>query len=470
MAIITINLLKWMGCNRMIEINLDSRSDLYSIEPIGLKTEVVESLSSYLIRVAYEHNVSVGHLFNKIIFTEMNKSYLEQASTRGGNRFYEKGKTINGYMENAVEIVRIVELLTSRGDLTNLTLLKLKEFIPLRNLLKDTLAWCSDCIRNMEGNEEVIYYPLIWQLKPIKICKKHNRFLIDRCPSCKNTVDIIRRQMIPGCCPNCRSTLSQDIEYQRRNPAELKWDLFVYENMGDLLSIDENKTVVQDFKPIFLSKFNTINEAFFSNNVASFSRFLDIPKSTLRCWINGQNFPSLDNILKICFKFNIKILDFLLESLNLDVNIFQINDGEVIKNKTKQTRNPLNYDAIEKKLIELLSIDIPISMNSVARVIGRDRRVLYRNFPDLCKQISKRYYNYMKEKSELRIIKLKEQIRLGFNELENEGLYPSRRKIEHKINKNGVLKEKVLQDYWKVLLGQSGYEDKRGRKSFNDES
>jgi len=458
-----------MGCNRMIEINLDSRSDLYSIEPIGLQTELVESLSSYLIRVAYEHNISVGHLFNKMIFPEMNKGYLERASAYGGNRFYEKAKTVNGYMENAVELAWTVEKLTSRDDLINLTLYNLKEFIPLRNLLKDTLTWCPDCIRTWEKNGEVIYYPLIWHLKPVEICKKHSRFLIDRCPICKKEVDIIRRQMVPGYCPHCSSILAQESESNRINLKKFRWELYVYENMKDILSINHNKIDVQSFKHTFISKLNVINEEYFSNNVAGFSRYLNIPKNTLRYWLNGQNFPSLDNILKISFKLNKKVLDFLLESLNLDVNIFQINDRQVINNETKPTRKPLNYDVIERKLIEHLSTETPISMNSVAKVIGRDKRVLYRNFPDLCKQISRRYYDYIKEKSELRIKKLKEQIKLAFNELENEGLYPSRRKIEEKVNKIGVLKEKVLQDYWKFLLVQSGYEYKNRRIYFNDE-
>lgn len=458
-----------MGCNRMIEIYLDSRSDLYSIEPIGLQTGLVESLSSYLIRVAYEHNLSVGHLFNKKIFPEMNKSYLERASAYGGNRFYEKAKTVNGYMEIAVELAWTVEKLTSRDDLINLTLYNLKEFIPLRNLLKDTLTWCPDCIRTWEKDGEVIYYPLIWHLKPVEICKKHSRFLVDRCPICKKKVDIIRRQMVPGYCPNCSSILAQESESKRINLEKFWWELYVYENVKDILSINHNKIDVQSFKHTFISKLKVINEERFSNNVARFSRHLSIPKSTLRYWLNGQNFPSLDNILKICFKLNKEILDFLLESQKLDVNIFQINDKWVINNKTKQTRKPLNYDVIEKKLIEHLSTDTPISMNSVAKVIDRDKRVLYRNFPDLCKQISRKYYDYIKEKSELRIKRLKEQINLAFNELENEGLYPSRRKIEDKINKNGVLKEKVLQDYWKLLLVQSGYEYKNRRTYLNDE-
>jgi hypothetical protein len=60
------------------ELNLHTRSILYNIEPIGLGTGQVESLSSYLIRVAYEHNITVGHLFNKMVFPHMNKNYLER--------------------------------------------------------------------------------------------------------------------------------------------------------------------------------------------------------------------------------------------------------------------------------------------------------------------------------------------------------------------------------------------------------
>ena len=84
----------------MYETNFNSRSVLYNLEPIGLGTGLVESLSSYLIRVAYEHNILVGDLFNKMIFPQMNKNYLVRSSTYGGNRFYEGSKTINGFMEN----------------------------------------------------------------------------------------------------------------------------------------------------------------------------------------------------------------------------------------------------------------------------------------------------------------------------------------------------------------------------------
>lgn len=68
------------------------RSILYNIEPIGIKTCLVESLSSYLMREAYEHNVTISHLINKMIIPQMNKDYLKRSSKYGGNRFYEGAK------------------------------------------------------------------------------------------------------------------------------------------------------------------------------------------------------------------------------------------------------------------------------------------------------------------------------------------------------------------------------------------
>ena len=57
------------------------RSLLYNIEPIEIETGLVESYSSYLIRVAYEHNVTVGHLINKIVIPKMNNKEFQRILT-----------------------------------------------------------------------------------------------------------------------------------------------------------------------------------------------------------------------------------------------------------------------------------------------------------------------------------------------------------------------------------------------------
>jgi len=386
----------------------------------------------------------------------MNKTYLDRSTVYGGNSFYEGAKTINGYMNNSVELVRVMGILTTRKDLSNLTLFKLKDFIPLRNLFKVSLSWCPNCIRDWYSSGKIIYYPLIWYLKSIKICAKHNCFLLDKCPNCNKKIDVLRRQMLPGYCPNCSSLLAHFFLTEEIDIKELCWYNFCYQNISSLINANFNKLGIKKGKYKINNQLNRINRELFLGNISNFAEFCGVPKSTLRCWLKGENPPSLDNLLLICYRLNIEILDLLLGKRKENIDIYKIK-SQVSISKDKTTRRPLNFDLIEKKFNEFLIYDTPISMTTVAREIDRDKRVLYRNFPDYCKMISAKYRNYLIEKSNQRIQLLKSEINIAFNSLINEGVYPSSGKIEKRINKKGLLREKVLQDFWKKLLIEKGF-------------
>lgn len=251
----------------------------------------------------------------------MNKAYLDRSTIYGGNSFYEGAKTISGYTDNSTELVRVMEILTSRKDLTNLTLFKLKDFIPLRNLFKDSLSWCPNCLRDWYSSGEIIYYPLIWYLKPIKICSKHNRFLLEECPNCNEKIDILRRQMIPGYCPYCSSLLAKDFLAEEIDSQEFCWYKFNYRNILCLLGGDFNKLSIKQSKYNIYKQLNILNQELFLGNVSNFAELYGVPKSTLRCWLKGENPPSLNNLLLICFKLNIDILDLLLVKRKVDTDI-----------------------------------------------------------------------------------------------------------------------------------------------------
>lgn len=63
---------------------------------------------------------------------------------------------------------------------------------------------------------------------------------------------------------------------------------------------------------------------------------------------------------------------------------------------------------------------------------------------------------------------LKEEINYAFYALINNEIYPSSGKIEKYLNRNGLLREKVLQDHWRGLITQSNFLVE-GKKHFNDE-
>ncbi|MGA3602979.1 TniQ family protein [Lysinibacillus agricola] len=444
------------------------RSLLYNIEPIGIETGLVESYSSYLIRVAYEHNITVGHLINKIVIPKMNKDYLERSTIYGGNSFYEGAKTINGFTDNTKNLIKVMELLTSREDLAYLTLYKLKGIIPLRNLLKNSLSWCPDCLKNWMDDEKIIYYPLIWYLKSVKVCFAHKRYLLEICSSCNKKIDILRRNMVPGHCPNCLELLIKDIFREEPGVQEMRWHTFVYQNTETLLGMSNSQLDFIGSQERVFKQLNLINEDLFSGDIANFAKFTSIPKTTLRDWLKRKSSPTFNSLLLVCYKLNIKLSDFLLQNNTKNVKITYGVKKEYV-NKEKNYRKPLDVVAIENSLKELLVCDTPISMTAAAKIIGRDKRVLYSNFPDYCKGISKRYSEYIEEKSSHRIQLLKEEINSAFYSLINKGINPSSGKIEKYLNKNGLLREKILQDHWRGLLTQSNFSSGEGEVLFNDE-
>ncbi|MCE7038198.1 TniQ family protein [Bacillus cereus] len=436
------------------------RSTLYNLSPFGMDL-YLESLTSYISRVAHVHNIDVSQLMNRIIFPEIDKTYLIRSGVFGGNRFYDAAKLINGCTGISVELVKVIEKLTFRSDLSNLTLNKWKDCISKRNLLKASFHWCPQCIFEWQSNA-IVYYPLIWYLKVVTVCVKHSCFLVKQCESCKCEIDILRRKMIPGYCSNCFSSLSLGKEIViKPSMHDLKWQIFVIKNIQDMLSAKENFFTNQNFKENIIIQLSFIKKQFFGNSMTDFSYHLQIPKSTIHGWLSSANLPSLENLLLICFRLDIKILDLLSTEKEKNIRVHIANDVTNVL-KVRRVFNPLNLNLIEEQLNSLMTIDIPVSMSAAALKIGHDKRVLYTNFPHHCKKISNRYMNYIKIRANKRIEKLKEQIYRVFISLLNENIYPSRRRLEKELNHQGVLREKVLQEYWKSLLFENNIKNPGG--------
>src|SRR5690625_7526525 len=66
-----------------VENFLSTRTDLYNVDPIGIGTSYVESLSSYISRIAEIHNLAVSPLLSKVIAPMLNINYLKEQLTQG---------------------------------------------------------------------------------------------------------------------------------------------------------------------------------------------------------------------------------------------------------------------------------------------------------------------------------------------------------------------------------------------------
>ncbi|MGG1428351.1 hypothetical protein ABE273_15215, partial [Bacillus paranthracis] len=105
--------------NKMLKFPNDNLSVLYNVKPKAVGKEMCESITSYIIRLAREHNVLVGTLIKKVVAPMLNNKYILNSSIYGGNRFYDGAKSLNSFDKNALEFTRVLGLLTKRTDIVN---------------------------------------------------------------------------------------------------------------------------------------------------------------------------------------------------------------------------------------------------------------------------------------------------------------------------------------------------------------
>lgn len=181
---------------------IPSRSRLYNLKPIGNGTPYAESLTSYIVRLAEEHHLTVKALVVQEIFPLLtrskNVSYLHENWAKGII-------TLNGASSYTKDWVDALEQLTHNANLSTLTMLIWQNVIGQRNLLRATQAWCPLCYEEWRRNKNDIYHPLVWALKVVNVCSRHCVPLQTRCPheDCKKTLPLLSRQMRLGYCSHC---------------------------------------------------------------------------------------------------------------------------------------------------------------------------------------------------------------------------------------------------------------------------
>ncbi|WP_256816403.1 TniQ family protein, partial [Cytobacillus sp. Bac17] len=154
----------------MLTINYSKQSVLYSIKPEKIGTPYVESLTSYISRLAIEHCVSTGDLISKLVTPIIGKKYLSNISKKGGDGFYKSTSGINGIGQLAEEFTNLLSNLTLRSDLEDTTLLTWNTVFPTRGLSKNRKHWCPCCFQESLENNKPIYEQLIWCIQPYQNC------------------------------------------------------------------------------------------------------------------------------------------------------------------------------------------------------------------------------------------------------------------------------------------------------------
>lgn len=396
------------------KVPYSERSVLYGLEPIGKGTPFVESVGSYICRLAYHHNVDVATFLSQIVIPSLPKhSSIENShSIPKSHLIYSISKShlILGNGKTAIDIVSALEMLTQRNDLIELTFLNWKSIVRVA-IINKKKKWCSECFHEMNERMQELYEPLIWQIRDINHCIKHSVPLQRTCLKCNKEIPHIRTQIKIGYCPFCYLFLGgySNLQYKRYLRIIPVDEEKLHAAYSDLLR-NNNPSVVPNnlFVRNFFVKIKEINPYL---SLTHLSRVLSISKEMLSQLFVGAKRPNmrfwteisrylempLHQLLKPEFDNNVVKHIEKFKTYNLKMNF--LSNDEKLKMKTCMI-NHLKFG------------DISINVSSLAKAHKFDHRRMKHHYPDLYNEIISRYRDFKDQEKKQHYLSLTSKIRL----------------------------------------------------------
>lgn len=441
-------------------------SRLYHLDPIGVGTPFVESLTSYLTRLAEAHSVFPSTLVTYEILPLVNPPQLQQD---GGSvyaqlsAFWRKSALLNGVVRGAENWVRALEHLTGQRDLRFLTLLPFSAVLPPRNLFRRKRAWCPLCYEQWREAGLIVYEPLLWTLECVTVCVHHHVPLYHCCPypDCEKVLLPLGPRMSPGYCPTCHRWLgyfsSQVKPFQQLTDEEWQWQHWVEQTLGELLSFMPTLSVSPQREWI-ATTIATHLDVVMQGKTSELARRLNMHVRSIRDWLRGSQLPHLGNLLRICFLFELTPLS-LLTGTALSRTLPQTYAQKSVPGeRTYMQMRHFDTKRIQQALEEALQETPPPSMREVAQRLTYDPSHIQKHFPDLCQAISRRYQTHRAAQKEARIQRLGDELRLVMRKLHEQGQYPSWTQIRKMLTKPGITRDPAIKDIRREMLKELGWE------------
>lgn len=176
---------------------------------IRLKPQDGESLSSYLFRCCQVNRISFETLWRLICLSKARKIYRKKVHSWDVNPYvlldFKKTAYLTGQSEEVLESLTYFLVLRKliTGEV-NKAALRLQSFDGHNYIHHKSRKICPECIAQGEGHK------LIWNIKGIKYCEKHQCLLIDSCPNCKEDFEYSNAYFFTGRCPSCEKVITNE--------------------------------------------------------------------------------------------------------------------------------------------------------------------------------------------------------------------------------------------------------------------
>ena len=289
--------------------NLPARSRLYSLPPMGVGSALVESLTSYVMRLAEAHAVFPGTLVRQEVFPNLPviPKQLSRASLH----------SLNGLGPCFARWVKILEGLTARDDLRALTLLPWRGILASDGVLRRYRTWCPRCYEERRIDGPVVYDSLLWTVAPVTACQRHEIALNECCPHCEKRSFPLSVQSRPGFCSHCNGWLGTDLPVPLPDESgrNLEFRLQMAREVGDLLSMSATQNQIGPDHFHLRANIQSAIADCAGGNRLLFCRVAGLSDTTLTAWLSARCLPSLSLLIQLACNLKVPLKRLLCDEI-----------------------------------------------------------------------------------------------------------------------------------------------------------
>lgn len=369
---------------------------LFPIAVCGSGTAEVESLPSYVHRLAFKHGIFVGELLRFVV---------RQA---GGDAAYQGHITVLPRRINVHDILRsnalanslvaILEHMTRQCLQGTTVSLFNGPLTTSRGELHKGFRWCPECLAEMELMGEESYFKLIWQFRAVLACPIHRSPLLQVCEhcGCDQTSYVKRRPL--GLCQDCGEPLSKrgrklSTQHLSRCWQDIGRDIL--ELLADLVRYGYSSIPVDG---VFRSLDQLFDHYWRQRREDDFYQLLD--RDQLLNVVHNEKTLCLNSARKVAFGLGISLYDLLSgnaarTTAALDFGGFCPLPPSFMETSERFTRD---HEAILQKLRLLAADDAePLSLKATARLLNVSVGYLEYQFPVQVRHVVDRYKAFLAE-------------------------------------------------------------------------
>jgi len=299
--------------------------------------------------------------------------------------------------------------------------------------MRQRFAWSPEFL----GARAVKYYPLLWAIDPVRVCPVSKKPLASLCFKCRQPLGVLSGGSRIGRCNRCGSDLSaRKISEASADPLvgeirSLDYEVWVAEQVSEYIAFQAKNSLPVDFNFTDVLKFWL--QKFELRKSPSTAASIGVSNIAFDRWITRGILPKLRVTLNLCWVFGVTLVEFL------EQRVPQNHDGKLrksiedrVRHAATSGRRRIDKPGLERELVSILRENRYAMMSFVEiceKKLKRGNFVVRQNFPDLSREISKRYLENRKLFAVLRHDQFCTAIKTVSRFLHSRGIVPNHKTL-----------------------------------------